>query len=194
MTVPAKSLRQAAAPALFRLLSDSALSRAALGLCAVPVALLDAEAKNRPLIYVNSAFESFFGYREGEVLGRSLAGALFRGDEQLASRLLAEPSRRWQLSAWSKDGEPRHVEVALGALHSADGRLTHWVAAFSDRAEVERLRAELESLKSLSAASLNVRLDAGGEPARRAQQSGVKVAPADELNADRQTGCIVHQR
>ena len=37
-------------------------------------------------------------------------------------------------------------------LISADGNLTHWVMAFSDRAEVEKLRSELEGLKSLAAA------------------------------------------
>jgi sensor histidine kinase regulating citrate/malate metabolism len=46
----------------------------------------------------------------------------------------------------------RHVEIALGAVHSADGQLTHWVVAFSDRSEVEKLRSELEGLKSLAAA------------------------------------------
>ena len=42
--------------------------------------------------------------------------------------------------------------VSLGAVHSADGELTHWVLAFSDRSEIEKLRAELEGLKSLAAA------------------------------------------
>lgn len=186
--------RQAAAPALFRLLADSALSRAALGACGVPVALLDANAKNRPFTYVNAAFESFFGYREGEALGRSLAALLFCGDEQLALRLLADAPRHWELSAWAKDGEPRHVEVTLGGLRAADGRLTHWVIAFSDRSEVERLRAEVESLKGSAASALGLRRDAPGQPARGAQQPGVKIPAADELSADRQAAGILHQR
>ena len=45
------------APALAKLLSDSALSRAALAVCGFPVALADASAKGRPITYVNSAFE-----------------------------------------------------------------------------------------------------------------------------------------
>ena len=45
----------------------------------------------------------------------------------------------------------RHVEISLGAVHSADGRLTHWVLAFSDRSELEKLRSELEGLKALAA-------------------------------------------
>src|SRR5919106_1644936 len=67
-------------------------------------------------------------------------------------RLLSESSSRWKLRAWAKDGAVRHVEIALGAVHGAEGQLTHWVVAFSDRAEVEKLRSELEALKSLAAA------------------------------------------
>jgi PAS domain S-box-containing protein len=183
------------APALFRLLSDSALSRAALGVCGIPVALLDATAtKTRTFTYVNAAFETFFGYRESEALGRSVAALLFRGDETLVQRLLAESPRRWELTAWSKDGDLRHIELALGGLRSADGKLTHWVVAFSDRGEVERLRAEVESLKALAASSLGLRLDPVGQPARGAQKAGVEIPAADELNADRQPAGILHQR
>ena len=140
------------APALYRLLTDSALSRAALGACGFPVAMLDARTGSRPVTYVNAAFEGFFGYRAGEVLGRPLAALLFHGDEALVHRLLAESSSRWKLRAWGKDGAIRHVEISFGAVHSAEGELTHWVVAFADRSEVEKLRAELEGLKALAAA------------------------------------------
>jgi PAS domain S-box-containing protein len=140
------------APALHRLLSEGALSRAALGACGLPLAMLDAGAAARPVTYVNAAFEGFFGYRAGEALGRPLAALLFHGDEPLVHRLLAESSSRWKLRAWSKDGAVRHVEISFGAVHGADGQLTHWVVAFADRSEVEKLRAELEGLKALAAA------------------------------------------
>ncbi len=191
--VLAKPGKPQTAPALFRLLSDSSLSRAALGACGFPVALLDANAKTRTFTYVNAAFEAFFGYKESEAIGRSLAALIFRGDEALVHRVLESP-RRWELTAWAKSGDLRHVEVALCGLHSADGRLTHWVLAFSDRGEVERLRAELESLKSLAAASLSLRQDAPGKPARSAQKAGIEISAADELNADRQVAGILHQR
>lgn len=137
------------APALFRLLSDSALSRAALGACGMPLAIVDAAAPARLVTYANPAFEGFFGYRPAEVLGRPLAALLFKGDDALVHRLLAESNSRWELKAWGKDGKARQVELALGAVRSAEGRLTHWVVAFSDRSEVERLRAELAALKSV---------------------------------------------
>ena len=150
MTVLNKVTRPEAAPALFRLLSDSALSRAALDACGFPLAILDAESPARGVTYVNPAFEDFFGYRAGEAIGRPLAKLVFRGDDSLAQRLLAKPSSRWQLRAWGADGNSRHVEIALSSVRSADGRRAHWVVAFSDRNEVERLRAELEALRALA--------------------------------------------
>jgi PAS domain S-box-containing protein len=151
MALPKRLQHPENAPALSRLLSDSALSRAALGACGFPLAMLDARASARPVTYVNAAFEGFFGYGAGEALGRALAALLFQGDEPLVHRLLAESSSRWKLRAWGKDGAVRHVEITLGAVHSADGELTHWVVAFADRSEVERLRSQLEGLKALAA-------------------------------------------
>lgn len=152
MTVLNRVSRPEAAPALFRLLSDSSMSRAALGACGFPLAILDASPASRPVTFVNAAFEGFFGYAASEVLGRPLATLVFRGDEGLAQRLLAEAASRWQVRAWGKDGQARSVELALGAVRSTDGRITHWVVAFSDRSEIESLRVELESLRVLAAA------------------------------------------
>lgn len=152
MAVLNKITKPDAAPALFRLLSDSALSRAALSACGFPLAILDASAAPRPVTFVNTAFEGFFGYRPAESIGRPLAALVFRGDDALLHRLLAEPESRWELKAWAKDGTARHVELALGAVRSAEGRLTHWIAAFTDRSETQRLRDELAALKSLASA------------------------------------------
>ena len=152
MALPKRLEKTETAPALYRLLTDSALSRAALGACGLPLAMLDARTGSRPLTYVNAAFEGFFGYRSAEALGRPLAALLFHGDEPLVQRLLAESSSRWKLKACGKDGAARHVEISFGAVHSADGQLTHWVVAFADRSEVEKLRVELEDLKTLAAA------------------------------------------
>jgi PAS domain S-box-containing protein len=152
MSALGKPARADPAPALFRLLSDSAMSRAALGACGFPLAILDANQPARPITYVNAAFESFFGYSAGEALGRPFAALLFHGDEPLVHRLLAEAAARRSLKAWSKDGSPRPVELTLGAVRGADGRITHWVAGFADRSELERLRSELQALRSLASA------------------------------------------
>ena len=152
MTVVNRVAKCDAAPTLFRLLSDSALSRAALGACGFPLAIVDASGPTRPVSYANAAFEAFFGYNPRESLGQPLAALLFRGDDALLHRLLAESASHWELKAWAKDGTARHVELSLGAVRSAEGHITHWVAVFSDRSEVEHLRAELAVLKSLASA------------------------------------------
>ena len=193
VNAPLRNPRPDVAPALYRLLAESALSRAALGSCGVPVAIVDA-GRTRAVSYVNAAFQALFGYGESEALGRSLAKLVFRGDDGLVQRVLGDGPRRWELSAWAKDGSLFHVEATIAGLRDAAGALSHWVVAFADRTELERLRAEVESLKSLAAASLGVHLDAPAEPARSAQEPCVEVAAADELHAHRQTPRILQQR
>jgi PAS domain S-box-containing protein len=119
------------APALARLLSESALYRAALGACGFPVAILDARELARPVVYVNPAFEELFAYRENEALGRGLAELVLRGDEPLAHRLLVGGRGHWQINAWTQHGAVHRVEVTIGAVRDAGGRITHWVAAFA---------------------------------------------------------------
>jgi PAS domain S-box-containing protein len=143
--------RAVATPALARLLSDSALSRAALAACGFPVALSDAAAKGRPLTYVNPAFESFFGYRAEEVLGRPTITLLFPEDEAAAS-MFNEAPVRLQMRARRKDGAAAEVELSIGMVHGVDGRLTHWVLAFADRSEIARMQEELRVLRSIAAA------------------------------------------
>jgi PAS domain S-box-containing protein len=139
------------APALARLLSDSALSRAALAACGFPVALADATAKGRPFTYVNSAFEAFFGYRADEVLGRPVITLLFPEDEAAAG-MFNEAPVRLLMRARRKDNAAAEVELSLGMVHGVDGRLTHWVLAFADRGEIARMREELRVLRAIAAA------------------------------------------
>ena len=149
----ADSRRREDRPALTRLLGDAAMARAALGACGFPLAILDATAPARPVSYVNAAFEAYFGCRAEEARGRALGALILRGDEAQVHRMLAESQPRRALKAWSKDGGVRHVDLSLTPLRADDGRTTHWVLAFSDRSELERLRAELDSLRALAKAA-----------------------------------------
>lgn len=149
MTPNSRLGRPQSAPALFRLLAESALSRAALDACGAPVALLGASSPKLAVCYVNAAFTAFFGFAEGEAIGKSIAALLWRGDEAVLQRALTDSPSAWPLTAWRKDGAALQVELALRGVRGADGGLTHWVLTFSDRSEVERLRAEVESLRSL---------------------------------------------
>jgi len=144
--------KEETAPALFRLLADSALSRAALSACGFPVALADAALKGRPITYANPAFEAFFGFRKDEVLGRPAITLLFPQDET-ATGMFDDAPARLHMRARRKDGSVAHVELTIGMVHGNDGRLTHWVLAFADRSEIERMREELRLLRSVAAAT-----------------------------------------
>lgn len=141
----------APAPALARLLSDSALSRAALAACGFPVALADASAVGRPFTYVNPAFEAFFGYRAQDLLGRPVITLLFPEDEAAAGMFTDAPARL-QMRARRKNGSTAEVDLSIGMVHGVDGRLTHWVLAFADRSEVARMQEELRVLRAIAAA------------------------------------------
>lgn len=126
------------APALFRLLAEAALSRAALDACGLPVAIAET-AGSRPLSYVNQAFEAFFGYRAAEALGRP-APTLLAMDPAGAESLFHEGAPRVVLRAQRKDSSLAQVEVSVGTVRGSDGRVTHWVLAFADCTELELLR------------------------------------------------------
>jgi len=152
MTVPARIPNgRSPAPALARLLADSALSRAALSACGFAVALSDAVAKGFPLTYVNPAFESFFGYRADEVVGRPIITLLFPEDEGAAG-MFSEAPARLRMRARQKNGAAVEVELSIGMVHGVEGRQTHWVLAFADRSEVARMQEELRVLRAIAAA------------------------------------------
>jgi PAS domain S-box-containing protein len=130
------------APALFRLLAESALARAALDACGQPLALVEAGASAPTLCYVNRAFESFFGHPAADVLGRPVAALLFPEDAA-AERLFRETGAQLLLRARRKDGSGAHVDATAGSVRGVDGRVTHWVLAFADRTELEQLREKL---------------------------------------------------
>ncbi|HKQ27365.1 MAG TPA: PAS domain-containing protein [Burkholderiales bacterium] len=147
MAVISKLQRPDAAPALGRLLSESALSRAALGACGTPVVMLDATSPTRPITYVNAAFSAYFGWIEGEAIGRTLAALILRGEEAALRNIFADVIARRELKAWTKDGAERYIELTLGPVRDAAGKLTRWVVSFCDRGEVEKLRSELAGLR-----------------------------------------------
>jgi PAS domain S-box-containing protein len=133
--------RREGAPSLSRLLAEAAMARAALGACPAAIAILDAATPSRQVTYVNAAFEEAFGIRAKDAVGRPLGALIFRGDDALVHRMLAESVLKKPIRAWAKDGGQRPVELALGALRDRDGRVTHWVASFADRRELEAQQA-----------------------------------------------------
>ena len=63
-----------------------------------------------------------------------------------------EAPMRLHMRARRKDGSAAEVELSIGMVHGADGRLTHWVLAFADRGEIARMQEELKVLRAIAAA------------------------------------------
>jgi len=120
-----------AAPALFRLLADSALYRAAFAACGYPMAIIDAVANGHPVVQVNAAFERVFGIADADARGKPLVSALFRGDHVALQRLLEKAEERAALRAWCKNGTALDVEASAGAMRDVKGERTHWIVTFS---------------------------------------------------------------
>ena len=122
-----------AAPALFRLLSDSALNRAALDVCAAPVAIMDAGATAYPVVYVNPAFEALFGYAGKEAIGRPARALLVSDAEALLGWLpWGGESARVEVACRHRDGSVVRVEAIAGDVRGTRGERTHWVLTFTD--------------------------------------------------------------
>lgn len=132
---------QEAAPALFRLLSDSALYRAAMIASRVPLAVLDACRSGLPYVFVNPAFERLSGYAARDALGRPASLNLaVRGRDTsldallaLASAETATPPGLW-IACWvrRRDGSERAVLVAFDPVRDKQGHISHWIVALDD--------------------------------------------------------------
>lgn len=122
-----------AAPALYRLLSDSALNRAALDVCAAPVAIIDATATAHPVVYANPAFEALLGYAASEVLGRPARALLVSEAETLLDWLpWGGELARVEFISHRRDGAPLRIEGVAGDIRGTRGERTHWVLTLTD--------------------------------------------------------------
>lgn len=131
----AGATREHAAPALFRLLSESALYRAVFSACGVPLGIVDARAPRPQLVQVNRAFERCFGYHGSEACRYSVAALLLNGDVGLERRLFTEHAARTDVAIKRRDGATLHMVVTIDPLLDLDGKLTHWAVSFAQAAE-----------------------------------------------------------
>lgn len=137
--------REIAAPALFRLLSESALYRAAFSACGVALGIVDARLPRPQLVQVNQAFERFFGLHGSDACRHSVAALLLNGDVALERRLFVDvPTREWVMIQ-PLEGDCVAVEITIDPLRDSAGQLTHWAVSFAASRERTRLR-ESEAL------------------------------------------------
>jgi two-component system cell cycle response regulator len=112
------------------------------------VALVNAQDPERPVVYVNPAFEALTGYSAAELLGRNLR--LLQADDReqdgrhrLREALSRGESCRVLLRNYRKDGSVFWNEMTVLPLLDADGRVTHFAGHHRDAGERLRLDPKL---------------------------------------------------
>jgi diguanylate cyclase (GGDEF)-like protein/PAS domain S-box-containing protein len=112
------------------------------------IALIDAQAADHPVIYVNPGFVALTGYQAADLLGRNLR--LLQGDdrEQDGRHRLREAIRlgetcRVLMRNYRKDGRLFWNDMTMLPLKQPDGPVTHFAAYYRDAGDRLRLDPKL---------------------------------------------------
>jgi diguanylate cyclase (GGDEF)-like protein/PAS domain S-box-containing protein len=113
--------------------------------------ILISNADNR-IIDVNPAFTRLTGYSREEALGKdpSFLSAEQHQDQSFYARMwhTIETTGEWQGELWNqrKSGEVFPEQLSIVAVKDAQGRLQHYVGAFSDISMIKRHEADLDRI------------------------------------------------
>jgi diguanylate cyclase (GGDEF)-like protein/PAS domain S-box-containing protein len=112
------------------------------------IALIDAQAADHPVIYVNPGFVALTGYQAADLLGRNLR--LLQGDdrEQDGRHRLREAIRlgetcRVLMRNYRKDGRLFWNDMTMLPLKQPDGPVSHFAAYYRDAGDRLRLDPKL---------------------------------------------------
>ncbi len=122
------------------------------------VVVVDVQAQDSPILYVNTAFEQITGYRTAEVLGRNCRLLQSEQTDPAVVRALSLAIRQGQehrcvLRNQRKDGTLWWNELHLSPVRDQTGRLTHYLGYQHDvttRIETEQTLAQHASQDSLT--------------------------------------------
>jgi PAS domain S-box-containing protein len=129
------------------LTAENALLAAAIQGSSSGFAIADARDPEKPLRYVNPAFEALSGYSSEEVLGRNCRFLNAEPDgseerEKLRRTVAMNGSGRFLLRNKRKSGAPFWNDLTIFPVKGADGMVSHLVATQFDA--TVRVQAELE--------------------------------------------------
>lgn len=104
------------------------------------IVMIEADAGQPTVLYVNPAFTRITGFAEDNVAGKPAYGILGFDDEvglqtQALDPLQHAEGHTWVAQAMRKDGGTFWCEYALAAVKDMEGLVTHYVAALSDVTE-----------------------------------------------------------
>ncbi|MBI4996734.1 MAG: EAL domain-containing protein [Rhodocyclales bacterium] len=142
-----KALREAAVRR--RMEQELLLGRHAIDSSNDGIMITDSSLQDRPLIYVNSAFERITGYTSAEALGRNarflLAGDMEQvGMEELRCALREQRTAKVVLRNYRKDGSLFWNELSLAPVHDEAGQVRHFVSIINDITERKDYEGQLE--------------------------------------------------
>jgi PAS domain S-box-containing protein len=123
--------RDQAAPALFSLLAESALYRAAYAACGVAMGIVDARLERPQFISVNREFERLLGFHGSDACRYPVVALLLDGNNALAATVFRSEPTREEVEVRRRDGSRLTVALACTPLHDAAGSHTHWAVALS---------------------------------------------------------------
>ncbi|MGB5353755.1 MAG: diguanylate cyclase [Woeseia sp.] len=116
---------------------DSAVFRAALEATRDGVTIADVRLPDRPLVFVNSAFERMTGFSRKEVLGRNCR--FLQGDDRdqpaidkIRQSIVEGRDCLITLRNYRRNGELFHNELSLSPVADADGQVTHYIGIQKD--------------------------------------------------------------
>lgn len=142
-----QALREAAAKR--RMEQELLLGRQAVDASNDGIMITDSSLTDRPLIYVNPAFERITGYTAAEALGRNarflLAGDMEQfGMEELRGALREQRPAKVVLRNYRKDGSLFWNELSLAPVHDEAGQVRHFVSIINDITERKNYEDQLE--------------------------------------------------
>lgn len=117
-------------------LSENSLQARAMEAADQGIIIVDAEAGDMPIIYVNRAFSEMTGYKRQEVLGRNCRflqgpdtapGAI----DAIRSCIKSQGSSKQLILNYKRDGTPFWNRLSLAPV-SSEGKLTHYLGIQSD--------------------------------------------------------------
>lgn len=113
------------------------------------IIIVDALAKDMPIIYSNTAFSKLTGYTESEVLGKNCRFLQEDDRDQEAISKIAKAIKKGEackvvLRNYRKDGSMFWNELAITPLYSEGQKLTHFIGVQKDMTKSLRNKRQLE--------------------------------------------------
>ncbi len=129
---------------------ESSLRQAAAVFDSTQEGVLVTDADSR-IVHVNRAFSRITGFEEAQVLGEN--PRIFSSGRHAPAFYKAmwnalDHRREWSGEVWNRrrNGEIYPLWQNIRAIHDEDGKLTHYVAVFSDISAIKRSQHELDFL------------------------------------------------